>query len=139
WRAARLSPPLSEATLDAEEDQLGRRRGQLDAASTGFPQLSASLQRWHDAEELQRIEAEVRAEHGSASRDDHTRALEAAVDRANTAVDAANRARLAADDLGTKLQDVTADFGEAALRPFDELFRRYLRALIHDDRFHTIE
>lgn len=139
WRTARLSLPLSETTLEAEEERLGRRRGQLDEASAALPQLSASLQRWHDAEELQRIEADVRAEHGPLSREDHTRSLEEAVTRVNKAVDDANRARLAANDLGAKLQDVTSDFGEAALKPFDELFRRYLRALIHDERFHNIE
>lgn len=139
WRAARLSLPISESTLGAEEGQLGRRRGQLDVASAGLPQLSASLQRWHDAEELQRIETDVRAEHAPLSRGDYTRSLDESLARANRAVDDANRARQAADELGAKLQDVTADFGEAALKPFDDLFRRYLRTLIHDDRFHEIE
>ncbi|MCW5777665.1 MAG: hypothetical protein KIS87_14610, partial [Phycisphaeraceae bacterium] len=50
----------------------------------------------------------------------------------------AQRAREASDQLSTALNKVTTEFGGQALRPFDELFRRYLRALIHDERFHTI-
>ncbi|HEY1811404.1 MAG TPA: AAA family ATPase [Kofleriaceae bacterium] len=139
WRGARLSPPISDVTLDLEEEQLGRRRGQFDATSAGFGHLTAALQRWQDAAELQRIEAQVRDEHGAIGRDEHTRALGAAVALATKELEDAERARLAADDLGATLQDVTAEFGERALKPFDELFRRYVRALIHDERFHNIE
>jgi exonuclease SbcC len=41
--------------------------------------------------------------------------------------------------LSDRLQSVTAEFGDIALKPFDELLKRFLKALIHDDRFHSIE
>jgi len=139
WRAAGLADPVSDAALDAEVERHGRRRRELDAVLAELSKISAALERWQHTEELQKLEAEVRREHGALERDAYAKELDATVANARAAAAAAQRARDAADELSGTLGKITADFGERALRPFDELFRRYLRALVHDERFHSIE
>jgi len=139
WRAASLPDPISERSLDAEIAQLGRRRVEINGALVVVSELAAALGRWHETDELQTAEANVQRECGSREHDVYARELDEAVVAATAAVDVAQRARAASDRLSEALNTVTADFGGRALRPFDELFRRYLRALIHDERFHSIE
>ncbi len=139
WRAVPLPEPASDAALDVETDRFGQRRRDLEGALTELSNLSSALERWQQTTELQNLEAEVRRQQGGLEPEAYTRQLDAAVAEARTSAAAAQRARDAADQLSTTLGKITADFGERALRPFDELFRRYLRALIHDERFHTIQ
>jgi exonuclease SbcC len=139
WGGAKFSLPLSETTLDAEQERLDSRRTELDAEASAIPPMSGALQNWQDSLDLQRLEMQVREAHGAISREEHTKVLEAAVVTAKKARDDAERARAAAEDLNDRLQSVTAEFGGIALKPFGELFKRYLKALIHDDRFHNIE
>jgi exonuclease SbcC len=101
--------------------------------------IAAALEKWQHETDLQSLEREIRSESGSRDRDSYTQELNVTVERAKEAAGVAHRARDAADQLSTALGRVTAEFGERALKPFDELFKRYLRALVHDERFHNIE
>lgn len=139
WRLASLPEPVSDAALDADTERLGHRGRNLASGLTELGKLSSALERWQQTTELQNLEAEVRRQQGAHERDAYTKELEASVASARAAAAAAERARDAADELSSTLGKITADFGERALRPFDELFRRYLRALVHDERFHSIE
>ncbi|MGN6110966.1 MAG: hypothetical protein ACTHU0_38065, partial [Kofleriaceae bacterium] len=123
WRGAAFSLPLSETTLDAEQERLDARRTELDAEASSIPPMSSALQNWQDSLDLQRLEMQVRQSHGAIGREEHTKALEAGVTSAKKARDDAERARAAAEDLGERLQSVTAEFGGIALKPFDEVVR----------------
>lgn len=139
WRDAGLPEAITERNLDAEIDKLGHRRREMDGGLDAVGGFAAALDRWRQTDELQGAEADVRRECGSREHDTYARELDEAVAAATAAARVAQRAREASDSLSATLNKVTSEFGGRALRPFDELFRRYLRALIHDERFHTIE
>jgi DNA repair exonuclease SbcCD ATPase subunit len=139
WLRASLSEPVAEPAIDVEIETVGVRRAALAAALARVTTLSDALQRWQQAAELRAVEQEIRRQQGALERDAYTKELGAMVERAQVSAATAQRARDAANELSATLGQVTADFGEQALRPFGELFRRYLRALVHDERFHSIE
>lgn len=139
WRDAELSGPVSAIVLDSKIEELGHRRRDFEDVLTEVTAIAAALDQWQQAADLQSLEQELRSESGSLDWDSFTRELNETVERAQVAATEAQRARDAADQLSATLGRVTADFGERALKPFDELFRRYLRALVHDERFHNIE
>lgn len=139
WRAAMLDEHASEAALDREVERLGIRRREIEEGLKAVAGLSHALERWQHAADLHALEAEIRREHGTLDREAYGRNLDAAVENARNGAAAAERARHAAEELSESIQAATADFGERALKPFDGLFRRYLRALVHDERFHDIE
>lgn len=140
WRRAGLPPEhVVEATVDEQMQLLTARRREIDAGLEETRRISDGLGRWREAADLRALEEEVRQERGGQDEQERSQTLEAAVQRAQASLAAAERARDAADGLSEALQKVTGEFGDRALRPFDELFRRYLRALVHDERFHRIE
>lgn len=138
WRDRGVPAPISEPTLDSVMRITETRQRQLGDALAEIGRLGAALDRWRQAAEIRNLEAELRAECGPIAHDLHTKSLDEAVASAGAAATVAQRARDASDELSKALNRVTVDFGGRALKPFDELFRRYVRALIHDERFHTI-
>jgi len=139
WRDAGLPDPISERNLDAAVEKLGHRNREMDEALQAIVALASALDRWRLADDLHAAEAEVRQECGAREHGAYALELAEAVRAAAAAATIAQRAREASDQLSATLNKVTTEFGGRALRPFDELFRRYLRALIQDERFHNIE
>ena len=139
WLHRGLDEGISERNLDAELEKLAERKRLMDGALASIAGLAAALNRWRQADELQGLEEEARRYSGSIDHAAFSSQLDETVAAATASAAAAQRAREASDLLSATLNKVAAEFGGHALRPFDELFRRYLRALIHDERFHDIE
>lgn len=138
WAAAGLPETISESLLDEKLEQAAISRQACLAALAGVERLATGLARWQDANDLHALEQEIQDEIGVTDRDGHARELADAEARTRRDCEAAERARQAADELGDRLQRVTAEFGDRAVKPFSRLFQRYLRALVHDERFHSI-
>lgn len=139
WIASSLPEPIVDTVLDSTNESIAQRQRSRDGALRNLNELSGALERWKGTSDLQALDLELRSEQGMAQREEHTKHLGAAVLQAQAAFETAKRARDASDELSDALQRVATDYGERALRPFDALFRRYLRALVHDERFHGIQ
>jgi DNA repair exonuclease SbcCD ATPase subunit len=100
--------------------------------------LSTRMAQWRDTEVVQQLQRRLETEAGAMSLADRTVLLENEMRIARNQYEAASRGRTALDELGDALRDRTSAFNELVLTPIDVLFKAYLRALIHDDRYHQI-
>jgi DNA repair exonuclease SbcCD ATPase subunit len=138
WSQLGLAGDISESVIDTEIDAIRRYQLSLTRALQALLAAGAAVAAWMSSETLQRVETQIAAESSGIPELAHTAGLQQELQRANDAHDVARRTREESGRIASALQGINAEFGERSLKPFAELFGRYIRTLIHDERFHTM-
>jgi DNA repair exonuclease SbcCD ATPase subunit len=138
WLQAGMLGQPSNAALD-ERIKIGAERlHELESCAATTERIAQGLKAWSEATELRSIEERLSAQASPGSLDEHAKTLELTLATAEQALQNATRAREAADALGNVLKERTSEFNNRVLQPVQQLFWRYLAALVHDERFHEI-
>jgi DNA repair exonuclease SbcCD ATPase subunit len=135
---AHLGVAPSELALDKAEGTLAQDLAMLDSISSDLQRMAAGLHEWMRAEQVRDLERRLREQAGARSFEEEAARLDTATAAARREHELAIRVRQAANKLGDTLRERTSSFNEMVLEPIQGLFARYLRALIHDERFHHV-
>jgi len=134
----RLGESPSELAIDKAEAQLAQDGAALDQLTSDLQRIASGLQEWMRAEQLRDLERRLRNRAGTRTFEEESARLDTMIVAARRDHETALKVRQAADRLGDALRDRTSSFNQLVLEPIQGLFARYLRALIHDERFHHV-
>lgn len=135
---ARLGDTPSELAIDKAESQQAHEVASNEQLARDLQRIAGGLQEWMQAEQLRDLERRLRDQAGTRSFDEESARLDVMISEARRDHEIALKVRHAADGLGEALRDRTSSFNRLVLEPIQGLFARYLRALIHDERFHHV-
>jgi DNA repair exonuclease SbcCD ATPase subunit len=138
WRQAGMRGSPSSDALDERIRSGAERLQEIEVCVVTIERIAQGLKVWSEATELRSTEEHLSAQASPGSFDDRSKTLTLALANAQQALQNATKAREAADALGDVLKDRTSEFNNRVLQPVQQLFWRYLAALVHDERFHEI-
>ncbi len=128
------SPSLLEKSLIESRQSLTT----LNNMNDDVKDLSDKFSNWINSQELIETEANLKEEAGDKSFTEYSKFLTENVDAESRAYESAKTIRENADHLTNIVKSETTRFNLDMLGPVQETFRRYLRPLIQDPRFHEV-
>jgi chromosome segregation ATPase len=138
WNRLGLPGAPSLDAIEGARAAIAAEKVVIERHSATVQRLAESLRTWERAAELRDAEARFDEARGPLTREEHTDRLTSEVQRYHESLQRAERADKAARTLGDVLGARGKEYADQVVRPLDPMLERYLRALVHDTRFHDI-